>query len=152
MCLITRNMAKQFTCAVMTMAMVLFCSPASMSKAVTLKTISIEIFQDTAHQHFWQVNRSRKLKNIEEVSAYLTTLNQGQYNDWRLPTKQELFQLFSDFDLKQNGNLKIRLEGNYWLTDDMGQSHVGAWEIGDQCGPSRTFYKGKAGYLRAIRP
>lgn len=152
MCLRIRNMPKLLTCAVMTMAMVLCCSPATMSKTVTLTTFSAEIFQDTAHQHFWQIERSNKLKTTEEVSAYLTTLNQGKYNDWRLPTKQELFQLFSDFDLKKNGNLKIRLEGNYWLTDDMGQSHVGAWEIGDQCGPSRTFYKGKAGYLRAIRP
>lgn len=123
-----------------------------MSNTVTLRTLSGEIFQDTAHQHFWQVKGSRKLGERKEVSAYLATLNKGKFNDWRLPTKQELFQLFSDFDLKRNGNLRIRLEGNYWLTDDMGQSHVGTWEIGDQCGPSHTFYRGKAGYLRAIRP
>ena len=152
MLLITHYMAKLLTCAVMITALLLTCSPVAMSKTITLRTHSVEEFQDTARQRFWQVNRSKKIKTIEEVSAYLTTLNQGKYDDWRLPTKLELFQLFSDFDLKRNGNLKIRLEGSYWLLDDMGQAHVGAWEIGDQCGPSRTFYKGKAGYLRAIRP
>lgn len=152
MCLTTPNIAKILTSAVMASALLFVCSPAVMSKTVTLRPLSVELFQDTARQRYWQVKLSKKLTSIDEVNTYLATLNQGEFNDWRLPTKQELFQLFSDFDLKRNGDLKIRLEINYWLTDDMGQAHVGTWEIGDQCGPSRTFYKGKVGYIRAIRP
>lgn len=100
----------------------------------------------------WRIDRSRRMKTPEDVNDYLQTLNKGQYSDWRLPNKQELFNIFSIFDLKQNGDVKLRLEGYYWLGADDGQPYVGTWEIGDQCGPSRTFYKGKAGYIRAVRP
>ncbi len=133
-------------------ALILICSSTGLSQTVSFKLFSEEIIQDTARQHFWQVKRSKILKNTEEVNAYLATLNQAEYNDWRLPTEQELFQLFSTFDLKLNGNIKIRLEGNYWLLSNINQPYVGTWEIGDQCGPSRTFYKGQSGYVRAIRP
>lgn len=109
-------------------------------------------FQESKSNKIWQVERSKKMKTQVEVEQFLLTLNKGQYSDWRLPNKQELAELFSIFDMKKNGEIKIRLEGKYWLSNDKGQPFVGAWEIGDQCGPSRTFYKGKAGYIRAVRP
>jgi hypothetical protein len=131
----------------------LIISPVSVSgQSVVLVSVSPEIFENIAHQHFWQLNRSAKTDNIDDVNAYLNSINQGQYSDWRLPTKEELFQLHTAFDLKRNGDLQVQLEGNYWLVDYMGKAYVGTWEIGDQCGPSRAFYKGNAGYIRAIRP
>ena len=117
-----------------------------------LKISEKGIFQEVGSGRMWQTDRSKKLKTAGEVDAYLKELNTGKYNDWRLPTKQELFELFSIFDLKNNGEVKIRLEGNYWLIDKESEVQVGAWEIGDQCGPSLTYYPKKAGYVKAVRP
>ncbi|MFT5727377.1 MAG: hypothetical protein ACI8PB_001512 [Desulforhopalus sp.] len=43
------------------------------------------------------------------------------------------------------------LEGSYWLTDESGNPITSAWENGDQCGPSRTYYPLKRGYIRLVR-
>jgi hypothetical protein len=115
-----------------------------------LTQISEKIFQNSKNDQMWQMGKSKRLKTASSVEEYLKQLNQGEYKDWRLPTKQELFELFSYFDLKQHGSVKISLEGAYWIENDGIQ--VGAWEIGDQCGPSRTFYTKKAGSIKAIRP
>ncbi|MGW8194363.1 MAG: hypothetical protein ACWGOX_08865 [Desulforhopalus sp.] len=110
-------------------------------------------FQEQQSGRMWQFDRSKKLETSEEVAHYLESINNGPYNDWRLPTKQELYDLFSIFDLKRNGEVKIRLEGDYWLSEkDKQNMYIGSWQIGDGCGPSRTFYSGKRGYVRAVRP
>lgn len=127
--------------------------PLGTLAATKLQYISEEIIQERDSQKMWQVDRSRRFKQAEDVANYLQELNTGgEYTDWRLPEKKELYALHSIFDLKNNGEVKIRVEGKYWLTDGGAPPFVGSWEIGDQCGPSRTFYKGKAGYVRAVRP
>lgn len=118
----------------------------------SLVQLSEGLFQEKLHGRVWQVKRSKKIKSTDDATAYINNVNQGEYNNWRLPTKQELTKLFNIFDLKDNGNVMIRLEGSYWLAENHGGPYVGSLEIGDQCGPSRTFYKGKAGYVRAVRP
>lgn len=110
------------------------------------------ITQERANGRMWQMDRSKRLRTTTEVDACLATLNRGKYNDWRLPTRQELFELFGIFDLKENGEVKFQLEGGYWLVNQNGEIEVGAWEIGDQCGPSRTYFTKKVGYVRAVRP
>ena len=124
----------------------------ALSKEAAITALSDTAFMENVTQKTWYTHRSKRIKTVDDATVYLERLNQGEFNDWRFPTKWELSKLFSIFDLKQNGNIKIRLEGAYWLTDDKGKIFTGAWEIGDQCGPSRTFYKGKSGYVRAIRP
>lgn len=129
----------------------LFTAPyVSIAGEPVLTQISEKIFQNSKKDQMWQMQKSKRLKTASSVEHYLKELNQGKYQDWRLPTKQELFELFSYFDLKQHGSVKISIEGTYWIENDGIQA--GAWEIGDQCGPSRTFYTKKVGYVRAIRP
>ena len=60
--------------------------------------------------------------------------------------------LYKIFDLKKNGQVQLQLNGSYWLVDNRGAMQPGIWEIGDQCGPERSFYGTKSGYVRAIRP
>lgn len=115
-----------------------------------LTSVSEDLFQNKRNGQMWQVQKSKRLRSQAEVTTYLNKLNTGKYQDWRLPTKQELYDLFSFFDLKLYGDVRIQLEGNYWLEND--GMMAGAWEIGDQCGPSRSFYTKKTGYVRAIRP
>jgi hypothetical protein len=125
-------------------------SDISMAGDQALKQISEEIFQDTQNDKMWQMQKSKRLKSASSVEQYLSELNQGKYKDWRLPTKEELYTLFTYFDLKESGDVHIQLDGNYWIENEGIQA--GAWENGDQCGPSRTYYRKKSGYIRAIRP
>ncbi len=133
-------------------ALFMFFSGPAIAQSESLTSVSEEVFQEKNNQKYWQIQRSKRIKSSEGVQLYLKTINQGEYSDWRLPTKQELSELFSIFDLKENGQIKIRLEGKYWLAENKQQPYVGTWEIGDQCGPTRSFSTDKAGYVRAIRP
>jgi len=108
-------------------------------------------FVDEQSGLMWQLDRSKRIKDLNEAMEIVSELNNGQYSNWRFPTKDELFELFQVFDLKNNGDVKTRLEGNYWLVDQDGSMKAGSWEIGDGCGPSRTFYAKTGGYVRAVR-
>jgi hypothetical protein len=114
-----------------------------------LSVLTEDMFQQK-NGIIWQMERSKKFKSAEDAETYINELNSGMYQDWRLPTPQELYKLFTHFDMKESGDVKIRLEGNYWLHDEA--IHAGAWEIGDGCGPSRKYYTKKSGYVRAVRP
>lgn len=118
----------------------------------SLKLAEDGVFQEGRSGRMWLMERSKRLKTQEEVGEYLNTLNQGKFSDWRLPTRQELYDLFCIFDLKESGEVKIRLEGAYWLKGEKEQPEVGAWEIGDDCGPTRKYYQKKVGYVRPVRP
>lgn len=122
-------------------------------KQPILVPLSTTVFHDNISNKDWQVDRSRRIKDANEVRKYLEKLNHNGKTDWRLPTEEELYTLFSRFDFKDNGQVKIRIEGKYWLKDKEDKMFIGSWEIGDQCEPTRTFYRGgNAGYVRAIRP
>lgn len=120
--------------------------------AERLEKISPSVFLDGKTGRMWQLERSKRIREAGDAQDFLRELNKGEYGDWRLPTRQELFDLFQAFDLKEFGEVKIQIEGRYWLRTDAGEISVGSWEIGDGCGPERRYYEGKAGYVRAIRP
>lgn len=118
----------------------------------TLTMVDGGLLQEKSSGRMWQMERSKKISSAAAAEQYLRQLNQGPQKDWRLPTKGELYDLLTIFDLKKNGGITLELAGDYWLTDDNGATYAGAWETGDQCGPERTFYRGKSGYVRAVRP
>lgn len=117
-----------------------------------LKSVGEHYFENTRKGDMWTKSRGKIFAASSEVKNYLKSLNEGQFNDWRLPTKQELYDLFMIFDFKNNGDIKVRIEGKYWLVNNADQMSVGAWDIGDGCGPERTFSQEKKGFVRAIRP
>ncbi len=117
-----------------------------------LKSVGEQYFENTRKGDMWTKSRSKRFAASSEVKNYFKSLNEGQFSDWRLPTKQELYDLFMIFDAKNNGDIKVRIEGKYWLANNAGQMSVGAWTIGDGCGPERTFSQEKKGFVRAIRP
>lgn len=96
----------------------------------------------------WQQERTDKIRNFMAMKNYVTN---AEIEGWRLPTKQELYELIEIFDLHQNGTINMNLDGSYWLIDDNGKPVTGAWEIGDQCGPSRSYYPHKRGHIRLVR-
>ncbi len=89
------------------------------------------IIQEPENGRMWQMNRSKKMRSSTEVQEYLSNLNKDEYNDWRLPTKYELYDLFLLFALKENQELDFKLEMSYWLIGNNGKMIVGSWEPGD---------------------
>lgn len=110
------------------------------------------ICQDTVSGQMWQIEKSRMTTSLKDAQEYVRTLNLGGYNDWRLPTVYELYDLNYLFDLFQNGDCVLNREGNYWSGEKDGEGKAGAWAISDQCDPERQYAPGTKGYIRAVRP
>ena len=99
----------------------------------------------------WQGEVSEKFSSGQEAQEYVESLNLGGHSDWRLPTKNELYDLCDIFEVKLEGNCPIVLKGAYWSKNGGVQS--GAWEAYPLCGGSEYKYqKKKEGRVRAVRP
>ena len=104
----------------------------SSAAADELKMVDENVFQEQKSGRMWQLEQSRRLSSPEQVEEYLQEVNSsGGYTDWRLPTKQELYELLVFFDLKDNGDVAAPKKGNYWYAGDSGEPEVGAWEQGE---------------------
>jgi hypothetical protein len=123
------------------------------SRQPRLQNLGNGICRDTISGQMWQMERSMMTASLKDAEQYVQTLNLGGYDDWRLPTTSELFQLAYFFDLFQNGDCTLEREGNYWSSEKDGQGKAGAWEItANQCDPARQYTPGSKGYVRAVRP
>ncbi len=99
----------------------------------------------------WQVERTKMLSSDQEALAYVDSLNLGNHSDWRLPTKDELYDLCYIFEMKLAGDCPIKLKGSYWSTN--GGTKAGEWHAYPLCGGSELQYiKSKSGRVRAVRP
>ena len=99
----------------------------------------------------WQVSSSEKFSSAQEAQDYVSGMNLGDHTDWRLPTKNELYDLCDIFELSLEGDCPIRLKGGYWLQDRKVQA--GEWEAYPMCGGSEYKYlKRKNGRVMAVRP
>ncbi|MFH2122462.1 MAG: DUF1566 domain-containing protein [Pseudomonadota bacterium] len=99
----------------------------------------------------WQVEKSKTFTSSQEALAYTQTLTLGNHDDWRLPSKEELYELCQLFEMNLAGNCPIKLKGSYWLTN--GDIHAGEWESYPICGGSELKYlKSKMGSVLAVRP
>ena len=99
----------------------------------------------------WQVEKSNKISSGEEAQEYVESMNLGDHSDWRLPTKNELYDLCDIYELKLEGDCPIRLKGSCWLQN--GRVQAGEWEAYPLCGGSEYKYlKKKDGRVRAVRP
>lgn len=110
------------------------------------------ICQDTLSRVMWQIVKSERISNIEEARNYAQKQIIGGYDDWRLPTVFELYNLYYLHDVKAESECKLDLKGNFWSDEKDGEGMVGAWEIGDQCDPERDYSPSKTGFVRLIRP
>ena len=73
----------------------------------------------------WQVGTSRKIESLADAKNYTANLKAGGYDDWRLPTVSELYDLYIIFDLHQNGDCQLKVEGTYWSDEPDLQGRVG---------------------------
>lgn len=99
----------------------------------------------------WQVERTDVFTSGQEALAYVDGLSLGDYDDWRLPTKEELYDLCVLYDMKWAGDCPMRLKGSYWMQN--GTSEAGEWDAYPLCGGSDyQYFKTRTGRVRAVRP
>ena len=123
------------------------------SQQARLQNLGNGICQDTVTGQMWQFEKGSVATSLEDAEQYARTLRLGGYNDWRLPTVNELYDLNYLFDLFQNGDCTLDRKGSYWSSEKDGKGKAGAWEIGaTQCDPSREYSPANRGYVRAVRP
>lgn len=117
-----------------------------------LVTVSNGLCRDTKTGLYWQTVTSKTLRSLKDADDYSTSLESGGYDDWRLPTVSELFELYMTFDLHENGDCRMVVEGTYWSDEPDLEGRVGTWELDDNCDPERRYIPQKKGKVRAVRP
>ena len=99
----------------------------------------------------WQTGRSGKFSSFEEARVYVKNMELGGHNDWRFPTKDELYILCDLFELNLAGDCSLKPEGSYWSNN--GKGKAGEWYAYPLCGGYDFEYlKSKRGRVRAVRP
>jgi hypothetical protein len=116
-----------------------------------LAALDGNICQDMKTKKMWMIDKSKRIESLADAKKYTSSLKAGGYDNWRLPTVAELFELYMLFDLHQNGTCQIEVEGTYWSDEPDNKGRVGAWELDDNCDAERQYIPKKKGYVRAIR-
>ncbi len=101
----------------------------------------------------WQTVRSeKKFTFAAEAESYAAGIELAGFTDWRLPTSQEIWDLFfaNDYTMKGQLSEQIELEGSYW-TKDGDKILAGYLEDGADPGINRYFYDSNKGFVRAVR-
>ncbi len=113
--------------------------------------VSEGICQDTKTGLMWQTEKSKNIDSLEKAQAYTKALRTGGYTDWRMPTVLELYELYMTYDLHENGDCKMEVEGTYWSDEEDLEGRVGTWELDDNCDPERRYIPKQRGLVRAVR-
>lgn len=102
----------------------------------------------------WQKNRGQIFTSWVEATDYVNQLELGGYSDWRLPTREELLDLYFVFDFgdANAGELGMVIEGSYWSAEKDEVGFSGSWQDGDSCEITRKYQPTGKGYVRAVRP
>lgn len=119
-----------------------------------LLVVGEEICQDVKTGKMWQIAKEGVFNSPEEARQYAETLSIGGYDDWRLPTRDELFDLYCIFFWERNGNCTMNRNGNFWSMSEVGVPLLGHWETYFLCAPEHKYVRslGTRGYVRAVRP
>jgi len=113
-----------------------------------------QICQEVQSGKMWQVEKKRGVATAREAEIHVAGLKLGGYDDWRLPTKAELFELAKIFFWHKNNDCNMNMRGDFWIVDDKRQPTSGHWEIDFACGPVYRYIEAghSRGNVRAIRP
>lgn len=99
----------------------------------------------------WQVEPSEIMASADQALAHAEAMSLGAYDDWRLPSKEELYSLCVLFDMKLAGDCPLHLQGSYWSRN--GTTQAGEWQVYSLCGGTDYHYlKSKQGRVLAVRP
>ena len=112
------------------------------------------VCQELKTNKMWQFNKEGPFDSWEEADRYATELKLGGHDDWRLPTRSELFDLFYTHYWKNDGNCMMTHKSEFWVISKGRESSLGHWEDDFLCGPEFNFVEAirEYGFVRAIRP
>lgn len=74
-----------------------------------------QIVLDVKHHLEWQDNNEKNIDIFKMAKGYCKQLDLGSYNDWRLPTKNELVTLSKDKELKKK--FQYMTDNVFWSSD-----------------------------------
>lgn len=127
------------------------CAP---KKTMLLQTEGTEICEEIKSGKMWQKGKGGPFFTLQAAEQYAADLQLGGHNDWRLPSKEELFELYHIFFWKKNNSCDLNQNGEFWSVAKDGRSSLGHWETYLLCDPEFNYVKSlkTSGYVRAIRP
>ena len=103
----------------------------------------------------WQFVKQGPFSSPQEAERYAAELRLGAYDDWRLPTKAELFDLFYSHYWNNDDSCVMNHKGEFWITSQNQEpASLGHWEDDLLCGPEFKFVEAikQDGFVRAVRP
>ncbi len=139
--------------AILSLSILLMSGCASKNLGTGVELNNDGTMLDTRTGAMWQQVRSDKqFTSSAEAEAYAAGLELAGFSDWRLPTSQEIWDLYFANDYAMDGELVklVKLEGSYWAKDG-DRILAGYLEDGDDPGINRYFYDSDKGYVRAVR-
>jgi len=90
--------------------------------------------------------------NWLQASQYADNLVAEGFEDWRLPTYDELYILRRIMDRSDSGDCRIELTGSLWTGNTKKEARAGFWDSEPLCGgPSYYFVKSPRGSVIAVR-
>ena len=101
--------------------------------------------EDGTYVECWTHDEPREM-SWNEVQKLLQTLNRGGYNDWSLPTKNELDKMFDNKD--QIGKFQ---NAWYWSDTEEKEDEFRAWLQNFSTGDQTNFFKSLYSRVRAVR-
>ena len=119
-----------------------------------LQAVGDNICQDVVTGLFWQVGVSDVVDSYSAATGYAGNLDLGGHQDWRLPTKDELYTLHDLIEGKLTGDCVIKEKGmSFWTGESERWGQVGYWQTHPLCGGVDYEYKKqRSGVVRAVRP
>jgi len=128
--------------------------PGAWAGKARLESLGNGVCRDRVTGLMWQQGRSGKFASLAEAVGYAQGLVLGGYDDWRLPTNDELYTLHDLLAAKLAGDCVIDEKGRgYWSAVSESRGEVGFWETYPMCGGvDYVFRKLRSGVVRAVRP
>ena len=127
-------------------------SPAHPYQKARLVNAGDNVCLDTNNGLMWQTRKSVPFPAWDRARQYAEQLDSAGFQDWRLPSYEELQILRQTIDLKRQGNCPIELKGSLWTGNTDNTARAGFWDSEPLCGgPTYFFIKRPSGSVLAVR-
>jgi Protein of unknown function (DUF1566) len=120
-------------------------------KNVLLEDMGNGVCRQVPSRLMWQIKKSQKFSTRDEANEYVSSLQLGGFDDWRLPTREE-YLFLSELLALNKDTCPIKFKRAHWASDRH-KGNPGHWEDYPLCGGSEFLWvKGEEGSVRAVRP
>lgn len=125
---------------------------ADSSEQARLMVVGDSVCLDTNNGLMWQTVASQPFTSWEQARQYAEQLDVAGFNDWRLPTYDEMYILYRTVDQKRHGNCPMKLKGSFWSGNTTKEVRAGFWDSEPLCaGPTYFFVKQSSGSVIPVR-